>query len=930
MSQHIGHGRLGLESGLPLYDDYQRFQARRKDSLARTEASGGIINSTWFNSGSGVYAHTWDQNFGGKTLDVVGVHLVDEILDRVDSGAECIAQEGTFCFVKNPGGTLQLSVHLAGGANPSGRNVMILTAFHDATGAERREHLVHPELGRQKFADGELAEWNKPPTELLNWESVMDDGWELSQDDPIEPDGVWSAKISGGNPIGSGRIRQSPSLVSGTLTRWYGYYRTPVDFPSAGVRVRIGSGQTLSADGRSINSTALDGLDLKLTAGKTKAYIFDFIGHETDPSFELIVYNTQAGNVSAWFGATWLQKIHCWNLHTERISADGLPEIMEGGTDVFPGSTSTGAGDLRLVNGDRVLTRRFSYPFSYPSREVQIYKGGVVPGTDRALVLNEMYRSFRGRISGDRGPVVNSRFATITLESIRVILEAKLPFRRYGADFPDVESRDRNRARPLAFGSVPHTRPAGIGFVPGSPATGYRVYELCDTEDWPTGIGGATSVHAYTDENAADKQLVDQRVLLSSALGHYSQNTTAGTLSILEDVRVILITLENNRLTFDVGGGGLTIEIPPGPYIIGQGVGASAQSLLYTIASLATAAGGVTIQAIYDNVTHLVSLERTTKGDLDLYFSAPCSVGQVLGFPAEDIVAAGEGHVAEEPLFENADSSHIIRVSFDGFKDRADGLYTGTPGAKINILGTVFPFALRELLKQPASRYHAREWATAVATYEQELSIYLGGLGSQEQVIDLAAFIDRLEAGSPTVGAGPAEIELDGAGVFRIQQRTETVPAGTPHLNDDDYLEELECFFVPAEVYRFTEVRGARDPSTGAPLAVEIVEQEIAKLVFGSDKTIGFDTYLVDESDLTNAANSAAALSRAAIRHFKVVAKTKVIRVRKGSLVRLSASEAVLGLGEDALEDADFRVLTKKLNQITDRVELVVFTNIVT
>lgn len=928
-----------------LFDDLQRMSARRKDTYSRMEA-GGIINSTWFNPGNGTFAFTWDQSFDGVTLDVVGVRLLNEILRRADTGADCIAQTGTYFYAKNPGGILQLSVHLAGNANPSNQNVLVLTAFHDCTGAERREHLVQPELGEEKFTDATLSEWSGTPLQLTHWTEVMDFNWQLVQDAPIVRGDVFSAKIEGLGPSGSGRIRQAPSVPAqgagqAILHRWFGYYRSPKLFPStAGMRIRVGTTNTLSSDGRHPNG-ALDGLDLEPTVGKTRAYVFDYVSHETNPNLELIVYNTAASNCHAWYGRMSLKKVHGWNRHEPRITLDGLPEVFEGGNHVFPGAESTGAGEIRLNNdGTAKLERRFSFPYVYPSRAVQTMMGGLIPGREQEILLNDMYRAFRGTIRGDRTPVVNARQATIAVESVRTILEAMVPPRKYDIiSFPNIESRDTNRARPVVFGFRPHTRPAGISFTTSTPLTGYRRYEFCDVTDWPNGTNGvgqnvSGEVWAYTDEEAADKQDPTKRVALIDSRD-FIQDTLAGTFDIVHDVRVIKITLENNKIDADVGGGTVTATIPVGVYILGKGTGTSGdRGLLEQVMFSLAAATGVGISATYDESTHLVTISRIGKGQFDLLWqSGPhsaTSIGPTLGFDNEDDTGAA-GYSSDEVLFTDADSSHIIRADVGGYMDDCAGSFTGTPGQRIETLSPIFCFCIEVFLKEPRTRYNAAEWLAARTLFPQVLGVYLGGLGEQPSTMTLADFIDRLEAGSPTEDLGPAEIVLDGEGVFRISQRTFNVPEDAPHVHDHDLIEQIEGYFVPPEVYRFSEIRFDRNAATGKPKTF-VIEQELAKLLYGSDERIALDTWLTDETDADHACQSLAALARAAIRHFRIVCKTLVLTVRKGDLIRVTVDQALLGAGDPGpgLDGTVFRVLSKKLNQITHKTELVVFTNIVT
>ncbi len=948
-----GHGRYGLRSGLRPFGEYEQESARRKDVFVRM-TSAQILNSVWFQSGSN-YFHTFDEVFNGRTLDVVAVRLIDEVLTRVETVTELTATESSFRYVRDPGGTLQLGVHLAGGASPSSRNVLIVTSWHNATGAAHRSHLVHPTTGRERFLNADLDLWAGSPAQPTDWtfESTVGVGASIVEQAPGIGDGtLYAAKIHGNGGAVTGRLRQSVELAVPPLDvgpwgyrLWTSYLTPKAILTTQGARVKItdlGSPERqIYEDGLATIDSSVDGFDLVKTRGRMRLLCFDFIGHATPLSFELLGYSTTANTFDVYFGRTSLKKIFGWEWYEPNIAPGGVPEIYEGGSDPFPGSESTGAGAVTLLNDGRgLMETRFSYPWLWPSRDVEILLGGSFEG-GQELLLFDMHPVFRGVINGDNSPRVGPRRATVACESYRQIFEAILPPRFYGVDWPDVSAADRNRARPMLIGFKEHIRAPAIEFVSGSPATGYRRYEIADCDDWPYGIGGVGIaggglVWAYPDEEAAEKEDPTRRVELTEAHGDYSVNKSAGTVDVLHDARVIEVTLENNHYDFDIGGAVSHATIPIGPYKIGDST-APARGLLSALSSAMLAASGVAFDCQYSETTHLVTITKPSKGTWKPLYQSTNSgtlIAGMLGFETNATPVAGVSFTGDHAIFSDADSQHIIRWSATGYVDDPVGRFTGTvesPPRAIFILSDVFRFVLEIFLRQPADRTLADEWGAARASCPQVLSFYLGGQGDQASTIKASEFVDFLENGSPTAGEGPAEIRLDGEGRFRFLKRTSTVPDDVPHIREHDLVELIDGGYMPSQCFGYVETRFNRDPSTGKADLVRL-EIETARLAFQNEKAAIFETFLTDAGDAADAAAAMSALARSPIRHFTLVVKSKALRSLKGDLIRLTVSQALLGQSDSGpgLDGAVFRIESKKIHPETQRTTLVVFTNIIT
>jgi hypothetical protein len=858
------------------------------------------------------------------------VRTLTEILTRVDTGAEVIAGAGTFRYVRDPGGTLQLSVHLAGGADPSGSPVLVETVFCMTIAGLVREHLVQPDLGEEKFLDAGIDLWDDPTTPT-EWLTAHTGGFTANQDDPLQGTSGFSCRLQGNLVAGTeGIIYQAPSNVdSGSFNRFFGLYLTPRTFPAtASLNVRVGTTTALSADGRtSVGSLGL-GLTLEPSRGKVRAFLFDFISHETAPQWAIVLHNTNATACEAWVDNLSGRMVHGWDFYEPRVAPGGLPETSQGATDIFPGSETTGSGEVRLINGDGAMWEMFSpNPWSFSSRQVEILLGGVFQG-GQEIAFNDLWHAFSGVINGEEAPSVDDREAVIPIEDVRTLLESKLPRNSYTDVWTGVEARDAGRARALVFGIKFHARPARVG-ISGT-GTGYGIYELCDTTGWPTGIGGAGpaaggAVYAYPDEESADKQDDTKRVELDSTVD-YSTDLGDGTMEILHDVRVIHITRENNKIDFHIGGADLVATIPGGYYIIGNGdpsITTFRRGLLEEIRSQLSTVSGVSIGGSYDESTHLVTLFRA-KGTLTFKWNtginSATSIGPTLGFDGGADDTGGVSYVADSALFTDPDSTHIVRADIAGIADDAAGTYTGTPGDTIQKASDILRFILIEILKVPSWRVDMTSFLAARASNPEPLGVYLGALNGPDSSLTLAEFIDRLEAGAMS------DIGPDGSGVFRFGSRTKALPADAPHLRDNDYL-SFRGFFVPSEVFRHIRLNYDRNPVTGQPRTVE-ADVEEAELLHGRSQEVAFEVYLTQEADVIAVMASYVALAQAPVRHFCAVVKGKLLKTNVGDQILITRRLALTGVGASDVTGDVMRVYAIKKNHLTHRCEVYMHTNV--
>lgn len=934
----VGHGMFGVRSALRTFQDLP--SQARKDAFIEIEG-GQLISGSWSASG-GAYSISWAETFDDVALHVTTCRTLAETLTLTESVADCQGTEGTY-YHKQGLGTLY--VHLTGGTDPNTLDVRVTTTFGFCSGGVESEHFVQPILGNELLSDSECDIWSSS-TNLTNYtEDLSGAGWTVNQESTNVFSGTYSCKLDAtGAASGSAQIRQNPNVTVGEWYRACGYYYTPTTArDTQHVYVRYGTSVSLNADGRNPDATLSTGAELTATNGNWRFFVYDFVAHEADARLAFRLVNGSAAASTVYFDKLSCRRIFGWRWYVPRIAEGGVPQVQFGATDLYPGSEEIGAGTVRLVNdSDATMERLFSPPWFFSSQSVRVLHGGAFSSDSpsfgiagQEILYNDMEPGFHGQISGSSDVEVSDLEAVIQVEDSRGILQAQLPTRCYnGSQFPDGESRDTGRPRPLVFGIKLNSRPSRIDI---EATKGYGIYEACDTTDWSVGMGGVGSaaggfVYAYADEEAADKQDAARRVELSDPLGDYDQDLTAGTFEITADVRVIEITRENNKIDFHVGGANLVATIADGPYCIGYGGGtANDRGLCLAITNAMTAAAGLTIQATYSETTHLVTIARTTKGTLSLLWNTGAndatSLGPTLGFDGGADDTGLTSYAGDSVLFEDPDSTHIIRADVNGLCDDGSGTYTGTPGNALQRAPDILHFILREILKLPASRIDTASFLAAQSTCAQACGVYLGGLAS---VTGGAGFdmtvqevIDRFEAGAF------ADVVMDGRGVFHFNKRTSTVPATAPHVFDKDF-HAFKGYYSGNSAYGSIRVNYDQDPSTGVVKGSELTNNETV-LLYNRPQLRTFDTFLTVESDADDARDLLGVLARAPIRHFDLtVSSAKMLRLKVGDVFKITRSQALQGVGESGGLDADvFRVMWIRKDFVNHIVQVICHTNVV-
>ena len=184
----IGHGRLGLRSGL------RTFRALVKESVSAKHAFvdlfGGKFITGWSVHSGSVYKATVNEVFRGRRLDVAMVRTPSAMLTRVEAIADVVA--GTFYFDADSAVPSPVYLRLPDSSNPANTAVLGLFGFHFSN-----VRAVQPMLGPDKLVDGALEVWTSS-TNLTNWTEVTPIGasnTSCNQDSSVVAEGAYSARL---------------------------------------------------------------------------------------------------------------------------------------------------------------------------------------------------------------------------------------------------------------------------------------------------------------------------------------------------------------------------------------------------------------------------------------------------------------------------------------------------------------------------------------------------------------------------------------------------------------------------------------------------------------------------------------------------------------------------------------------------------------
>jgi len=914
----IGRGALGLRSALYDFDAFADQTYSRK--LAYLELQGGKRLAGWSAFGeTPVYRVEVAEEWDGVTLDVSGVITQDEVLTRTETLDILVDTVGTFFYDRD--GEF-LYVHLTDESDPNSKNPVALFSFYFAT-----RGTVEPILGPEKLTDPGLNVVGFP-----DWDEVSADAT-VSQDTDRQ-EGAYSVRVDN-VALAAGAIcgiEQGPIFgVPGKQYFFTGRYRTswPLNTIGAEARLRVsadGGTNFLNDDGLTVTASG-DGFALLPTFGEWRRFLFAFRcptdGFLPDPTTADIVVGVFLGNnagsaitdetIHVNFDDLHLFRVWHYAYFEPRLSADGLPELQRTANDLWFGSESVGLGNVRLLNRDDT---RDAVPYletmlgryEVCSRTVTLrYGGALMNGQD--IPYDNTEPGWSGVVHAFE---VGALSADLGIESVRGILSAALPFTAYNdIDNPNLAEADNGRPRPLVFGSITNVRPAMTDVT----VDGLGVYETQDPTYSPGDLVLPSAVYAYEDEDAAAVKDATRRVALVLGTDYDSDSyeTTARVLMLGNPGPVRITAGENDAIDFFVTGTGTpSVFLTPGLY-----TWFALMDHVAAVMNAATAPG--TITTAYDISTGVVTI-ATTDVELRLLVDSgdnkERSAYKTLGYSQTADLVGDVTYDAETPIDQDPEAQ-VIRCDITGMRDDLAGTYTGTPSANIELGPDITRVILRRIVRVAVALILDDRFNDGRTTSPQVLGVYIGGLasvqGGEGSDDTLQGVLDKLEVSCY------ADINVDNAGRWDWSPRIDDVSGYAATiatvLSNADFL-EFSGARTLEDVFHIVRLNYGQDPSTGVVRTAEVTNP-LVPVLYDRRHSKTWDSYLLDPDD---AADIVLKLSRAAaiaVNRYQFTVKGKMLKVRLGDIVDVSARLRKLAEPEQQSEPYLIRLTSLSVNPLT-------------
>ena len=912
IASDIGHGALGVRYGLRPFRDLLSETVGQRHLWV--ELRPRQVVSGWTSDGGGLYHKTASlagvYTLDGVTLDIVGCQTLTETLSRVESAALCTAGH----FYWNGG---FLYIHLTADANPGSTTVIIELGVHLGS-----HGVSQPILLPDRLANGTFEAWTGSNPD--GWTIVTGAGITLDKttSDPLQ--GSYAARWTFTASTSSASLgQQSTTLAAGQTYRLSGAYRVTCAAANISLRLYVDDGAGTAfvcPDGRATDATSA-AFDSAIGDGEWKRFAFDFVC----PSWATVRVRLYAIASGAATGTVdcddvKLQCVARYAYHEPLLSVDSLPTIEAARSDSFWGEMSSALGSLSIANGggqwDALIAAH-----DWIGAACIVRVGGRFQLGANETLIEDCPVIATGK--GDRVIVKDGRI-TFDVTDDRKLLQTFLPLRTYnnngGVDA--YTEPDRGRSRAMLWGRKTGIRPVqyDIAYYSGGPVP-LGVYEIADCSDWSSGIDDLLFIDTYQDDQAALARSTDRRTHgdTTTWVG-FSLALSTGRFTMQRDLRPIVITSEENKVHFDVGGARFVATAPVGTYVLWAYP--SLPDLLTRLQDNMRAEASVAdINVTFVDSTQKVQISKDA-GTLNLRCKTGDGTGDgspqngiwaLLGF---DVSADKTGALTynADNVFTSQAFNQTIRVDAIGYVDDASGTYTGTAGVAIEKACDIAHHILRAFLKVPASAIDVASFVAA-RTGADECSLYIG---SPRTVADVFA---ELEV------SGNFDLVLSG-GIWSCVPRDTSVPAGTPELVDADFL-SFEAYYDPEDLFgtvtlTYNEspdggeaVVPRRDPwggTAGRTKKGETTDATIA-LRFGRSEQKTFKTCLRDEADATNPLagsrlEAIAAQAQTKRRRFRFSTKGKALMVPICGKIQLTRSQGLDTTG--ALSQVLVRVLRKR------------------
>ena len=922
IASDVGHGALGIRYGLRPFRDLLGETVGQRHLWVELRPK--KLVATWTSVGGGVYSKTVAETFDGVILPVVGVKTLTETLVQIVAGEP---SHPAGCFAWEADHTLY--IRLTGDANPASTTVVVELAVSVGS-----HGVVQPILGQDMLANGGLEAWT----------GTVPDGWSHSEGtgvtldstkvDPLQ--GSYAAKFTYAAAAGgaNGALWQVITPVVRQVYRFSGAYRTD---PGIEAWMFVDNGSSyLGANGRDAGAWGTVFRD-RSPSSEWRRFSYDFVVPAGWSSLNATLLMWASGGPrtgTACFDDVKLQHVQRYAYHEPLLSADSLPTIEAARSDAFWGETSSALGSLSLLNGGGRLEPLIA-AYDWLGADAIVRVGGRYQLGGNETLIDDCPVIATGKLGA---PVVTDSRVTFDMEDDRKLLQRTIPPRTYNTNGRDAYTQpDRGRARPLLFGSKLGVRPVqyDIHYTGGGPVA-YGQYEYVDVTGTPLGawwgVGTYFWVHWYASEDAAAMRNVQLRY--SAPCGSSLQSAgvdiqyASGTLSILRDLRPLVITEENNKLAFNIGGATLVASVALGTYPLRDDQvffeGSTEVGLLKAVRDAMNAAAGTAdITADFVAATQKVQIGKSA-GTLQLLCKtgaqAQTGIWNILGFNCATDKTGSLAYNADV-VFTTEAYHQVIRMDTYGFQDDASGTYTGTGYAIVEKAPDIARFLLRVILGVPASAIDVASFVAARAVATRPCSLYIG---SPRTVADVFSELET---------SGNMDLLLNG-GVWYCVPRDPYVPDGTPELVDADFL-SFESYYSPDDLYGTVVLaynaspdgsdvtggvapgprrRGTPQRQTQGPVWLgEVTDASIA-LRFDRADSRRFETCLRDTSDAAtgspNRLTEIATQAKTKRRRFRFSSKGKALQVPVGGKLLLTRAKGLDTTG--ALSQLLVRVLSKR------------------
>ena len=896
IASDVGHGALGIRYGLRPFRDLLSETVGQRHLWVEMRPK--KLVTAWATEGGGVWSWAVSETFDGVVLDVVGVRTLTETLARVE--AQALATAGKFYY----SGTT-LYIHLMGDAVPSATSVVVEFGVHIGT-----HGVVQPVLGVDRLANGSFEAWT----------GAAPDGWTVTSgvsagtitvdkttSDPLE--GSYAARVTFAAATGAMRIRQDfTTLVAGQVYRFSGAYRitgaagilAAIYIDDAGTNFVLPDGRTIGASTQVFTDTSND--------GAWRRFAFDFLcpawGTLRASLFAQVVTGTLTGTVD--FDDVRLSPIYRFAYYEPLLNVDSIPTVEAARADSFWGEMSSALGSLSLLNGGGRLEPLLA-AYDWLGADAIIRVGGRYQLGGNETLMDDCPVIASGKLGA---PTVTDSAVSFDLEDDRKLLLRTLPTRTYNDNSGTgaYQPADRGRSRALLWGTKTGIRPVqyDIHTTGGGPVS-LGSYEVADCTDWPAiGLAWMDYVYWYTDEDAALVRSAARRVAVgSTGASSIVESLPTGRFDVLHDMRPIILTDENNKLHFDIGGAVL-VAAPSTtwpPYPLSGLPTYDPTSLCSEITYwMNTIAGTSDIRCIFKDVTQKVQIERDS-GTLNLRCATGADVQMgiwaILGFNVTADRTGSLGYLADR-VFTSPAGDQILRIDARGYGDDGAGTYTGTASAVIEKAPDIGRFILREILKVPASAINLPSFVAA-RTGAKPCSLYIG---SPRTVSDVFSELET---------SGNFDFVLNG-GVWYCLPRDTSTPAGTPALVDADFL-SFGSHYDPEDLYGTVRLTYNDAPDSDELTEMGEVSAAAVALRHGRPDQRAFATCLRDKADATyplsgSRLEAIAAQAQVKRRRFRFSTKGKALQVPVGGKILLTRSRGLDTTG--ALSSLLVRVISKR------------------